>query len=266
MKHRDSQRHTLAGAYVLDALGPQEREQFEQHLAHCDTCSQETRGFRETAARLAAAAAEPPPEGMKEKVLATAVVTGQLPPLAPAARRLARPGRRHWRPAWPDPTAPPARPKLNPLRLPWPQLGGAIALAAATAAVGLFAVLGNNSANRSTRSNTQIAAVLTAPDAITLTAAVRDGGTSTIVMSPAEGQLVFAASRLAPLPKSKCYMLWLLRPGGDIPGSRLPPPIDRMTGPVVVTGITDHDHLGLSVEPANGSSRPTSGMLINVIL
>jgi hypothetical protein len=150
--------------------------------------------------------------------------------------------------------------------LRWPRLGGAIALGAAIAAVGLFAVRGNNSANRSTPTNTQIAAVLTAPDAITLTATVRHGGTSTIVMSPAEGQLVFAAARLAPLPKSKCYMLWLLRSGGDIPGSRLPPPVDSMTGPVVVTGITDHDHLGLSVEPAHGSSRPTSAMLINVTL
>ena len=95
MKHRDSQLHTLADAYVLDALGPQEREQFERHLAHCDTCSQETREFRETAARLAAAAAQPPPERMKHKVLATAAVTSQLPPLAPAPRRSARPGRRH---------------------------------------------------------------------------------------------------------------------------------------------------------------------------
>jgi anti-sigma factor RsiW len=265
MTHRDSQLHTLAGAYVLDALGPREREQFEQHLAHCDTCSQETGEFRETAARLAAAATQPPPEGMKQKVLATAVVTGQLPPLTPAARRSARHGRRHWRPAWPDPTARPGRPTVNPLRWRWAQLGGAIALVGAIAAVGLFAVLGNNGANRSTRTNTQIDAVLTAPDAITLTATVRDGGTSTIVMSPAEGQLVFAA-RLALLPKSKCYMLWLLRPGGDIPGSRLPPPVDSMTGPVVVTGITDHDHLGLSVEPAHGSSRPTSAMLIDVTL
>jgi hypothetical protein len=149
--------------------------------------------------------------------------------------------------------------------LRWPQLGGAIALGAAIAAAELFAVLGNNGASRSRRSNTQIAAVLTAPDPITLTAAVRDSGTSTIVMSPSEGQLVFAASRLAPLPKSECYMLWLLRPGGDIPGSRLPPPVDRMPGPVVVTGITDHDHLGLSVEP-RGSSRPTRAMPINVTL
>jgi anti-sigma-K factor RskA len=264
MTHCDSQLHTLAGAYILDALGPQEREQFSQHLAHCDACSQETREFRETAACLAASAAQPPPEGMKHRVLATAVVTSQLPPLAPAAPRSARSERRHVRLAWPDATARAGRPRLNLLRLRWPQLGGAIALGAAIAAVGLL--LGNNGASRSTRTNTQIAAVLTAPDAITLTAAVRDGGTSTIVMSPTEGQLVFAASRLAPLPKSKCYMLWLLRTGGDVPGSRLPPPVESMTGPVVVTGIIDHDHLGLSVEPAHGSPRPTSAMLINVTL
>jgi anti-sigma-K factor RskA len=141
-----------------------------------------------------------------------------------------------------------------------------IALAAAIVAVGILATAGHVSPGRSPSTNPHIAAVLTAPDATTLTAAVRTGGTSTIIMSPAAGQLVFAASGLAPLPKSKCYMLWLLRPGGDTPESRLPPPVDGMTGPVVASGVRDHDHLGLSVEPARGSPRPTTAMLIDVTL
>jgi hypothetical protein len=155
---------------------------------------------------------------------------------------------------------------LNLSRLRWPQFGALIALGAAIAVIGVFVAVDDTRSGRSPPANAHIAAVLTSPDAITLTAAVRNGGTSTIVMSPSRGQLVFAASGLAPLPRSKCYLLWLLRPGGDIAASRLPPPIDSMTGPVIASGIHDHDHLGLSVEPAAGSSKPTTAMLIDVAL
>jgi hypothetical protein len=265
MRHSDSQLHALVGAYILDAVSPQERSLFEEHLACCETCEQETREFRETAARLAATAAQPPPDGMKEEVLATAALTRQLPPDSPVPHP-ARLGRRGRRPAWSYAIRRARRPRLSVLRVRWSKLGAAIALGAGIAAVGIFAVISNIGPGGPPRTNAHIAAVLTAPDAITLTAAVRSGGTSTIVMSPAEGRLVFAASGLAPLPRSKCYMLWLLRPGGDIPASRLPPPLDGMTGPVVAAGVSDHDHVGLTIEPAQGSSRPTAAMLIDVAL
>src|SRR5262249_39557953 len=187
----------------------QERSLFEEHLARCQTCAQETREFRETAARLAAAAAQPPPDGLKEKVLATAALTRQLPPLSPAPQP-ARLGRRGRRPARTDAIPRPRRRRLSLLRVGWSTLGAAMALGAAIAAVGIFAVIGNIAPGGPPRTNARIAAVLTAPDAITLTAAVRNGGTSTIVMSPTEGRLVFAASGLAPLPPAKCYILCLL--------------------------------------------------------
>jgi anti-sigma factor RsiW len=266
MRHSDWHLHTLVGAYILDALNPQERHCFEEHLARCETCAQETREFRETAARLAVAAAQPPPAGMKHDVLAAAAATRQRPPLTPARRSPALLGRDVGRPARSDTIRRLRQPRLNLSRLRWRQLGALVALGAAIAVIGVFVAVDNTRSGGSPPTNAHIAAVLTAPDAITLTAAVRNGGTSTIVMSPSQGQLVFVASGLTPLPRSKCYMLWLLRPGGDMAASRLPPPIDNMTGPVIANGIHDHDHLGLSVEPAHGSSTPTTAMLIDVTL
>jgi hypothetical protein len=142
-----------------------------------------------------------------------------------------------------------------------------VALGAAVVAVGLIAAIATLPADtHPPRSDPRIAAVLTAPDAITLTTTVTGGGTSTIVMSPRQGRVVFAASGLALLPKSKCYMLWLIRPNGDIPASRLPAPDDGMTGPVVAAGIAEHDHLGLTIQPTNATEHPTTAMLIDIAL
>ena len=45
--------HTLSAPYALDALTPDEREQFEEHLRTCDRCQAELAGLQDTAASLA---------------------------------------------------------------------------------------------------------------------------------------------------------------------------------------------------------------------
>jgi anti-sigma factor RsiW len=74
--------HTLTGSYALDALESPERERFERHLRHCPSCGAEVRGLRETAARLAQAAAVQPPAALREQVLAAAGRTRQLSPVS----------------------------------------------------------------------------------------------------------------------------------------------------------------------------------------
>jgi anti-sigma-K factor RskA len=56
------QLHELSAAYALDALDPQEREEFELHLSTCAACRDDVAAFTETAAALAYAAppANPP--------------------------------------------------------------------------------------------------------------------------------------------------------------------------------------------------------------
>ena len=71
----------LTGSYVLDAVESPERERFERHLHRCPSCMAEVGGLRETAARLAIAAAAHPPAPLREQVLALAGRTRQLHPV-----------------------------------------------------------------------------------------------------------------------------------------------------------------------------------------
>ena len=56
--------HELSAAYALDALSAEERQEFEQHLAHCEECRETVAAFHDTAASLAhgVEAQQPPPE------------------------------------------------------------------------------------------------------------------------------------------------------------------------------------------------------------
>ena len=112
----------------------------------------------------------------------------------------------------------------------------------------------------------QVAAVLTAPDATMIDARVSTGGTVTVVMSRLDRALVFAAAGLRPLPPSRCYQLWLLRPGTEQPAAMLPDPQHGRTGPLTVTGLAPASRLGLTIEPAGGSRHPTTAMILVLAL
>jgi hypothetical protein len=140
-------------------------------------------------------------------------------------------------------------------------LGGAAAVAAVT--VWVTASLGPPTGPPS--ASQEIAKVLTAPDAVKLTAQVRTGGTATIVMSHHDGMLVFAAAGLRRLPAAQHYELWLIGRGRDRAAGRLPAPSHGMTGPVVAAGLRSGERMGLTVEPA-GTHRPTTPMILELTL
>jgi len=244
---RDQELHTLAGAYAMDAISAPDRARFERHLAGCQECAREIASLREATARLAAATAVPPPTGLKERVLAAAAATRQQPPAGPPAAVV---------PLWRR------RRRLM------------VTLTAAAAAVLLGAAVVAGISNGSMRdqlsqaqaSSQQIAAVLTAGDATMMTGTVRGGGTVTIVMSHSRHALVFTAADLRPLPGSRGYELWLIGPAGDRPVTMLPPGRHDMTGPVVASGLRSGDHLALTAEPAGGTARPTTPMMLDVAL
>ena len=267
MKHkltRASKRdaHTLVGAYAMDAISTQDRDRFERHLAGCEECAQEIVSLRETTALLGAAAAEPLPAGLKERVMAAAAMTRQQPPADEAE-------------AGADASRGRARIKAGPwLRsLAWP---GRVALAAAGAAaaagLAVAAVFGVSNGSmqqqldQAQTSSQQIAAVLTAQDAVMMTGPVTGGGSATIVMSHAQHALVFTAQGLHALPASRGYELWLIGPDGTRSAGMLPTGSHDMTGPVVASGLRQGDHLALTDEPAGGSARPTASMMLDVDL
>jgi hypothetical protein len=229
--------HTLAGAYALDALDPgREHDRFARHLGRCLSCAAEVRGFREVATALAkAAAVEPPPE-LRPRVMAAVARTRQQPPEAPA--------RQHPRPArvW----------------VPW--LSGVVAAAAVVLAVvfGLAQAHTEQQLSQSRAQNQAIAAVLAAPDARLLTQRTSAGGVATVVLDAAARRLIVTTAGLPSLPAGQVYQLWLIGPASVTSAGLLPEPAGGRTPPVLAGNLAPGDKLGLTVEPAPGTARPTT--------
>lgn len=246
--------HALAGAYALDALDTAERDQFERHLRGCRACQAEVRGFAATAASLARATAAEPPPGLKERVLAAAAVTRQLPPEVTVAAA-DEPRRRRER------AAPATRSPWMP-RLALAVGGGGLV---AAAALGYVTVSAQNQVATSQAQSQELAAVLTAPDAHITSGATSAGGTATVVASPSEGKMVFTSSGMQALPPSKVYQMWFVGPGNTRSAGLVPPASSAGNGstpPVLASGLESGDKVAVTVEPAGGTSQPTTTPIV----
>ena len=241
--------HELAGAYALDALDDAERERFERHRAGCSSCDDDVRRMTATTTALAMAVAAEPPPGLKARVLAAAAATPQLPPL-PSAAAGRRRGRHVTRSAW------------------FPRLAVGVAAVGVVAAV-VLAVVTVSTQNRLNTVQAQsqaLAAVLAAPDAQIATATSSTGGSATVVLSYAEQKMIFTSSGFPRLPNSKVYELWLLSTGSARSAGLLPEPADGKTAPVLASGLTSADKVGVTVEPAGGTSSPTTTPILVMTL
>src|SRR5687767_531050 len=88
--------HTLVGPYVLDALPPDERDLFEDHLSRCPECQAEAAELLAAAAHLGQAAAVVPPAALRQQVLAEVARTRQVAPGRPVASLDERRRRQPW--------------------------------------------------------------------------------------------------------------------------------------------------------------------------
>ena len=232
--------HSLSGAYALDALEPgAERDRFTRHLSRCQSCASEVRGFREVATAMAFAAAAEPPAELRDRVLAAAARTRQVPP---EVRTHARPRRtRTWTP-W----------------VPW--LSGVVATASIVAAVlfGFAQAHTQDELNQVKAANQAISLLLSAPRAKLLTHVVTHGGVATVVLAADRHELAVVTTGLPALPAGKVYQLWLIGKPTITSAGLLPPAKDGQTPAVLATGVVKGDTLGLTVEPAGGSAQPTT--------
>jgi len=228
--------HVLTGSYVLDALTGPERDDFERHLEHCDSCEEEIRGLRETAARLAMAKATPPPAGMEQRVLSATYRTRQLPPLVSdlAARRERR-----------SPRLSLARPRLL--------------LAGAAAAVAIVAGLAitQHQLDTGRSGSSAISSVTGAADARSETMETSLGGTVTLVASARQGEAVVTATGMPSLSSARVYQLWIMGSSGARSAGFL-----TGTEPVLAAGLVPGDRIGITVEPAGGTSAPTTSPVV----
>ncbi len=250
MRLRGSDPHTLAGAYAMDALAEPERARFERHLAGCESCRQEVRGMREATAALAAATAVRPSDAFRDSTLGTVRQSRQLPPPVIQAQ------------------APWTGARKRRTRLVVALAGGLAAVVIAVAVVAGFSASGmEHRLNQAQQHDHAMAAVLSAPDATMLTGPVNTGGTATVVMSHRERALVFTAAALRVLPSAKRYEVWLMGPAGDRPaGMVTASPRGGMAGPMVISGLRAGDSVSLTVEPASGSSQPTTPPVLMISL
>ncbi|HSS91395.1 MAG TPA: anti-sigma factor [Streptosporangiaceae bacterium] len=247
MRIRREVPHTLAGAYVLDALTEPDRVRFERHLAGCEACRQEAASLREAAGRLAAVPAVPPPPHVREQVLTEAARTRQQPPLT--ADALAGPGRRAIR--WRAP------------RMAVAIAGGCILVALVLG--GLF-IHTQRSLSAEQAHNRAIATILNAPDATIMSAKAMTSGSATVVMSHRDHALVLTTAMLPALPAGQRYQVWLMGTRRTRPAGMLPVPHRGMTAPVVVSGVAPGDMVGLTVESASGSTVPSSAPVLMLVL
>ncbi|MBB5431095.1 anti-sigma factor [Nocardiopsis composta] len=234
--------HALAGAYALDALPADEQQRFERHLASCEACAEEVRGLAETAALLGEAAARTPPERLRGRVLEEAGRTRQPAPAPP-------------RPA-------PPRPR-------WWQGGGGLVLAACLVVVLVLAgtaVVQQRRIAELERTEREMAAVLTAPDADTDSASPAPGVTVTVVSSRERGALVFSAHGLDRL-EGEDYQLWLSDPGGGMRSAGvLAVGPDATAAPLLARDLGDAEGVAVTVEPAGGSDQPTGDPMMSMPL
>jgi anti-sigma-K factor RskA len=241
-----SRLHDLADAYALDALDDAQRSRFERHLGGCPACAEDVRRYTEVVTALAMAVAAEPPPGLRDRVLAAATVTRQLPPEVAERRRL--------------PSLP---------RSPWvPRLAmaGAVVGVAAAVALAVVQVSTQDQLNTAQAENQAIAAVLAASDAQITSATSSVGGTATVVLSYSERKIVFTSSGLPALPSSEVYELWLIGPVHARSAGLLSEASNGKTSPVLASGLQTDDKVGVTVEPAGGTSSPTTTPILAMTL
>lgn len=240
--------HQLTGAYAADALTGAELAQFEKHLGQCPSCAEEVRGLRETAARLGIATSIVPPPAMRRQVLEAASRTRQL---APSGRRLLLDSGTPARGGW--------------LRRALPRPVSVAAMAALAAAVVVLAFLQAGTHHRleqAQSANQAVAAVLAAPGARIVTSGTAVGGTVTAVVSVRDHEAVITTAGMPAPPASRVYQLWLISVSGARSAGLMPASSAGSTPPVLTADIQPGDHLGITIEPAGGSARPTTAPVV----
>ena len=224
--------HLLTGAYAVDALDDLERARFEAHLDVCLDCRVEVAGLREAASTLTDATAVAPPVGLRDRVLADIAKVRPLPPLVTSHVASGAPGRasrRRWFPV--------------------------LAVAAALALIaGILAV--QPWRDEPERALTATERVLGAPDAESVSLSVA-GADTTVVRSKAERRAVLVAQGMPAAPADKVYELWLQDETGHLEPAGLMPQGSDHT--ILLEGdASESTGVGITVEPAGGSDRPTS--------
>ncbi|HET7431744.1 MAG TPA: anti-sigma factor [Nocardioides sp.] len=226
--------HALSGAYAVDALDDDERNEFEQHLAVCPECRAEVASFQETTALLAGAEEEPAPPSLRESVLTGISQVRPLPPeITTRVEQHA------------SATAVPVRRRRLPQLL-------AAAAAVVLLAVGTFAWHPWQHQTASLADQ-----IVQAPDAERVIEKLPGGaGELTLVRSASLKRAVMIGDGVPEPAAGTTYQIWYQQPGQGMVSAGLMP--DSHEATVLVGDAATAKVAAITVEPETGSAHPTS--------
>ena len=236
--------HALAGAYALDALPSDERAFFERHLAVCDACRFEVAELTETAARLGSGAAQTPPPGLRDRILAAADVTRQLPP---------------------EP-APAEQPAVGRNQPRWLSAVAACLALAVVVLSGAVVALGRRSDAVLPGTDDAIVAVLGAEDLQTAELEMDTATPGRFLYSPSQDEGVLVAAGMPAVPGDKTYELWLIHDGTPVAAGLFRPDAGGAAVASVEGIVKGAELVAVTIEPAGGSKRPTGAVLASAEL
>jgi anti-sigma-K factor RskA len=224
-----------AGAYVLDALDPEDRASFEAHLSECDECGEEVRALRGVSGALARSVPQltPRPE-LRERVLASFPGTSSGEPVQRDTRA------------------------TSAFRI-WLPLAAMLAL---TAGIGVYAIrLQGRVAELQSAMG-----VLAAPDLVSIDLsgqAPAPDASARALWSRTRG-MVFTASNLPPLPAGRVYQVWVVTAQAPISAGLLTPDPGGAGQTFFSTppDIPPPAAVAVSIEPAGGVPAPTGQLYL----
>lgn len=252
-----------SGSYVLDAMGAQEREEFESQLAGSEELRNEVTELTDTAVLLGMAV-EPvaPSAGLKASIMDQIAATPQLPREVPPVRTL-QPV------AVASGSAEPSERLQTKVQARWfsRPIGIITSAAAAVLLVG-GALVGVNTviqgSNGSQQQADALAAINAQPDVQRASTKVASGGTATLVWSLDLKKSALIASDLPALAGGKTYELWYINSAGQPSKAGLFESTGKSTWQVLSGNMAKGDTVGVTVEPAGGSDAPTTKPIIAI--
>ncbi|ATG56358.1 hypothetical protein CFK41_17395 [Brachybacterium ginsengisoli] len=278
--------HGMTGAWALNALDAEEREQVRRYLAKDPEAAAEARAFEETAGELATSVTPlAPPPALKAAVMGRIATTRQLSPLPEeedpvvedAPPSTSTPPSISTPPSAPS-TAPPStapsaqvvpldRYRASVRRSRWTAAAAAVLLVTTIVGAGLWNA--ERTAQQEARASLEamaseqavsdqeramVSAIMSADDAAHLAVPAENGGSLEVMYSRGEQAMIVQPVGLPELPQDETYQLWMIDASGAASAGVLEDPAAPMMRP---GGIPAGSSLGLSIEPAGGSAQPS---------
>jgi len=255
---RSNDRGPDSGAYVLHALSDTENAEFESMLAESEEARAEVTELADTAVELGLSVAPvDPPSALRARIMDQLDATPQLAPLSGPVRSAAVAA-----------AAPAAAAASSPIGLAeqrarrrWYARPVTTLLAAAAAVALIFgggvAVNAVIQGQQASVMASQINQIQAAADYRRATVKVSTGGTATVIWAVSLQRSAIMVQGVDKLPGNKTYELWYIGKKGPTPAGTFN--ADGSLQSVMLEGkMAEGDMIGVTVEPAGGSKKPTT--------